>query len=48
MEENPGKESPKFLQDCTICRSCREAGIALVVLPKREYRLEKREFGGTD
>ena len=23
VEPNPGKKSSKFIQDCTICRSCR-------------------------
>ena len=32
---NPGKKSPKVVQDCTICRSCREAVIGPVVLGQR-------------
>ena len=31
-DANPGKKSSKNNQDCTICRSCREAMIASVVL----------------
>ena len=44
---NPGKKSSKFNQDCTICRSCREAVIGSVVLEQRENRVEQREFSGT-
>ena len=29
---NRGKKSSKFNQDCTICRSCREAMTGFVVL----------------
>ena len=44
---NPGKKSSKSNQDCTICRSCREAMIGPVVLEQRENRVEQREFCGT-
>ena len=29
---NPGKKSSKSNEDCTVCRSCREAVIGPVVL----------------
>ena len=37
---NPGKKSSKSNQDCTICRSCREAMIGSAVLEQRENRVE--------
>ena len=40
------KKSSKVLQDCTICRSCREAVIGPVVLKWRTNRVKWRTFGG--
>ncbi len=36
---NPGRKSPKVLQDCTICVSCRCTGPCWTVPRKRENRL---------
>ena len=40
---NPGRKSPNYIQDCTICVSCRHAGPCWTVPRKREKRLEWRD-----